>query len=89
MPSATVIGSQVTSATISTGSASANFTLPGGTAAGTYTIEAAYGGGTNFIFADDFEAGAPSARADAACRTASTASARRMSGAAPGSTPRS
>ena len=50
---ATVIGSPVTSATITTGSASANFTLPGATVAGTYIIESAYSGGTNFNVSSD------------------------------------
>jgi len=44
----TVIGSAVTSGTVTDGIASASYTLPGGTPADTYAIEAAYTGGPNF-----------------------------------------
>jgi len=40
----TPVGTAVTSATVSNGSASVSYNLPAGTAAGTYTIEAVYGG---------------------------------------------
>ena len=48
----TTIGSPV-SASVSGGSASANYTLPAGLAGGTYTIKAAYSGGTDFGTSSD------------------------------------
>ena len=45
---ATVIGSPVTSGTVSSGAASVTYTLPTGTAAGSYTVLAEYTGGGGF-----------------------------------------
>ncbi len=42
------VGAAVTSATLTSGSASASYALPGGTAAKRYTIRADYSGGANF-----------------------------------------
>jgi Big-like domain-containing protein/FIMAH domain-containing protein len=42
------VGAAVTSAALTTGSASVNYLLPGGTAAQDLTIQAKYSGGTNF-----------------------------------------
>ena len=50
---ATVIGTPVTSGTVSSGAASATFVLPGGTAAATYTIVAAFNGTTNLSTSSD------------------------------------
>ena len=44
----TVIGSPITSGTVSSGNANAAYTLPGGTPAGTYTIHAAYNASSDF-----------------------------------------
>jgi hypothetical protein len=49
----TQIGASVTSATVSAGSASANYTLPGGTPGGTYTIQAIYFPGGFFTTSTD------------------------------------
>jgi hypothetical protein len=49
----TQIGSSVTSGTVTSGSASANYTLPGGTGAGTYTIEATYNPGPAYVGSSD------------------------------------
>ena len=43
------VGSAVTSATVSSGAASANFIVPGGTVLGMYTITAAYSGSSDYI----------------------------------------
>ena len=49
----TTIGSPVTSGTVASGAAGANFTLPGGTGVGGYTIQAVYNAGSNFITSSD------------------------------------
>ena len=48
MDGATNVGAAVTSATLTSGSASVSYLLPGGTAAKSYTIHANYSGGSNF-----------------------------------------
>ena len=53
MQGATIIGSPVTSGTVTNGAASANYTLPGGTAAGAYTIVAVYNAGAGFVMSSD------------------------------------
>ena len=50
---ATLIGSAVTSGTVSNGAASSSYTLPAGTPAGTYTIEATYNSGGDFSGSSD------------------------------------
>jgi hypothetical protein len=49
----TVIGTPVTSGTLSNGAASATYALPAGMAAGPYTIEATYNGGGPFASSSD------------------------------------
>ena len=51
--SSQVVGSAMTSAPVSGGSASVNYTLPASTPVGTYTIQAVYSGNTNFIGSSD------------------------------------
>lgn len=49
----TVIGSAVTSSTVSNGQASVSYALPANTAAGTYTIDAVYNAGADFLGSSD------------------------------------
>lgn len=51
--SGTTVGSPVTSATVSGGSATATYVLPGGTAPADLTIDASYGGGSDFGASSD------------------------------------
>ena len=53
MNGATVLGTAVTSGTISAGKVSANYVLPGATPAGSYTILTDYKGGTDFSSSSD------------------------------------
>jgi CSLREA domain-containing protein len=53
LQSGTVIGTAVTSGTVSNGSASATYTLPAGMAAGPYTIQAVYNGSGPFASSSD------------------------------------
>jgi photosystem II stability/assembly factor-like uncharacterized protein len=48
-----VVGSPVTSGTVSNGLASVSYTLPAGTAAGTYTIDVVYNPGADFLGSSD------------------------------------
>src|SRR5262249_50707960 len=47
----TVIGTPVTSGTVTGGIASASYIVPGATAVGLYTVKATYGGGTDYLAA--------------------------------------
>jgi cyclophilin family peptidyl-prolyl cis-trans isomerase len=49
----TQVGTSVTSSTVASGNATANFTLPANTVAGAYTVKAVYNGTANFLTSND------------------------------------
>ena len=53
MQGSTVIGSPVTSGTVTSGAANASLTLPAGTIAGSYTIQVVYNAGAGFATSSD------------------------------------
>ncbi len=53
MNGAAILGSPVTSSTVTGGIATATFTLPGGTPLGSYTLVATYGGGSDLLSSSD------------------------------------